>query len=156
MLARLTDTHPTLVNPLDAIAPEAQAVHGLTLEQLADAPTFAALEPQLRTLLANKTVITYNVAFDRGILINDLLRLYRPHVQYWDDAMRQAMTWADAIDWQCAMHQYARFVGEPHTHGYRYQRLPNAGHRPVDDAQTTIELIERLAEIPLNVEEVGA
>lgn len=86
-------------------------------------------------------MVAYHAAFDRGILINDLIRLYRPHVQYWDEALRQAMTWADAIDWQCAMKQYARYVGEPHSHSYRYQRLPNAGHRAVNDGRATIALI---------------
>lgn len=66
--------------------------------------------------------------------------------------MRQASAWADAIDWQCAMEQYARFVGEPHAGGYRYQRLPGAGHRAVEDSQTTIALIRRLAETPLSGE----
>lgn len=145
----------SLVNPLADIAPEAQAVHGLTLDQLADAPPFAALEPKLRTLLAGKTVITYNVAFDREIFMNELRRLYQPHVQYWDEAMRQAMVWTDAIDWQCAMKKYARFVGEPYHGGYRYQRLPGSDHRAVGDAQATIALIRRLAETPLSTEAVA-
>lgn len=146
----------SLVNPLAEIAPEAQAVHGLTLAELADAPMFADLEPKLRTLVAGKTLVAYNKAFERGILINDLVRLYRPHVQAWDEAMCQAMTWADAIDWQCAMEQYARFVGEPHTSGYRYQRLPNAGHRVVEDGRATVTLLQRMSMSPLSDELVKA
>ncbi|HEY0738298.1 MAG TPA: 3'-5' exonuclease [Herpetosiphonaceae bacterium] len=145
----------SLVNPLAEIAPEAQAVHGLTLDQLADAPTFAALEPQLRTLLVGKTIVAYHTAFERGIFLNELRRLDRPHVDSWDDTLRQALTWADAITWQCAMEPYARFVGEPYAGGYRYQRLPGAGHRAVGDAQATVAFIRRLAETPFYEEGGG-
>ena len=71
---RARDAEPvldTLVNPESPISPGAQRVHGITAEQVATAPTFATIEPQLRDLLHGRPVAIYNAEFDTGILRKD-------------------------------------------------------------------------------------
>src|SRR5918911_4041356 len=66
----------TLINPMAPISAGAQAVHGLTEEQLRDAPTFAQIEQQLLAVLRGRRIVIYNADFDRGVLEREVLRKY--------------------------------------------------------------------------------
>lgn len=54
---------------------ETARVHGLTLERLAGAPTFAAIADDLTELLCGRRVWTYNSDFDRAVLEREVERL---------------------------------------------------------------------------------
>ena len=57
----------TLVRPArHTLWPEAQAVHGISPEDVANAPSWMALLPRVASLCAGKTVIIYNAQFDTG------------------------------------------------------------------------------------------
>lgn len=58
----------TLVNPGENISEGARAVHGISAEMVADAPTFTDLYPTLRALLHGKKWVGYNIGFDIGVL----------------------------------------------------------------------------------------
>ncbi len=58
----------SLVHPQRPMHPGALAVHGITDEMLADAPAFAALLPQIRTLLQDAVLVAHNARFDVGFL----------------------------------------------------------------------------------------
>lgn len=58
----------TLVHPCELISPEAEAVHSITNEMVANAPTFDVVWEQFRHLTANKRVIIYNAQFDMRML----------------------------------------------------------------------------------------
>ena len=53
-----------LVNPGIAIAPQAEAIHGISSAMVADAPTIDAIAPMISKLLAGRPVVIYNVNFD--------------------------------------------------------------------------------------------
>jgi len=135
----------TLVNPLCAISRDAQAIHGITAEQVADAPTFAELEPRLRELLHNKDVVIYNVQFDRNVLCGELERLYRREDDF-RAAWEQAAAWIAACRWHCAMELYSEHVGEwSNYHGsYRWQRLPGGDHSAIGDARATLAVLKEM------------
>lgn len=128
----------SLVNPLTPIAPDAQAIHGLTTELLADAPTFAALETQLQELLAGRPVWTYNAEFDADILTGDVCRL---HPRSWPNL------WPRELNWNCAMLLYAQWVGEwsAYQQDYRWQRLPGGDHTALGDCRATLALFKEMA-----------
>src|SRR5215471_46907 len=58
----------TLVRPTVPVGTEARAIHGLTDEVLAKAPSFAHLHNTLAVLLANHSVLAYHADFDRRLL----------------------------------------------------------------------------------------
>lgn len=58
----------TLVRPTIRIPDDAVAIHGITNEMVAGAPTMAQLYDQVRKLLSNRTVVIYNAAFDVRLL----------------------------------------------------------------------------------------
>lgn len=57
-----------LVRPLGSIDPEATAVHGLTAADLAGAPTWPEVCPEVGRLINGRYVLTYNAQFDERII----------------------------------------------------------------------------------------
>lgn len=62
------------VNPMRTIPPEAQAVHGLTDEFLADKPPFADRSPELLAFLEGAVLVAHNAQFDIRFLNHELER----------------------------------------------------------------------------------
>lgn len=60
------------VNPGRPIEPGASAVHGITDAEVADAPTFAAILPELLQAIEGRVVCAYNAPFDYGMLRREL------------------------------------------------------------------------------------
>lgn len=54
--------------PQAAIHPDATAVHGLTMGDLDDAPSFPEIWPRLRAVLHGHTLVAYGAKFDRRML----------------------------------------------------------------------------------------
>ena len=103
------------VRPRAAIHPDATAVHGLSMGDLADAPSFPEIWPQLRAVLHGHTLVAYDAKFDRRMLEQA--------------AWRYGLT-PPQFRWRCAKNLYAQFWGEPLLpHGYRSQRLAVACRR---------------------------
>lgn len=64
------------INPEMEIAPDAQAVHGISSEELADQPTFAAIAKKLQTFIGNADLAGYNSnKFDIPMLAEEFLRV---------------------------------------------------------------------------------
>jgi len=134
-----------LVRPRGKIDPAAGRVHGITIEMLADAPTWEQVWPQAEVVLTSRKIGVYNVEFD--------LRLMKQsHSRVW-------LTWAlPESNFFDIMKLYARFYGDwdPFHKSFRYQsleiagrqcgiRLPNA-HRALDDCLLTRALLHYMAE----------
>jgi len=67
----------SLVDPERPIPWRATQVHGITDDDVAQAPSFAAVERELIALCADATVVAHNASFDLGFLT--ALRI-RPHL----------------------------------------------------------------------------
>lgn len=134
----------TLVNPRAPISAGARRVHGMSDDQVADAPTFEQIADDLLVLLRGRRIVTYNADFDSGILQNELARLAGGFARGWDAAravMRQQ-------HWRCAMTLYAAYVGEySDYHGsYRWQPLAGGDHTALGDCRACLETLRRMAE----------
>ncbi|MCE2517572.1 MAG: 3'-5' exonuclease, partial [Alphaproteobacteria bacterium] len=57
-----------LVNPGTAIPPQSTAIHGITAEDVAEAPPFPLVFSACRDRLSNRVLIGYNIGFDLAIL----------------------------------------------------------------------------------------
>lgn len=68
------------INPEREIEAGAQDVHGITNEQLADAPRFAEVAEELREFIAGAELIIHNAPFDVGFLDAEYKRLDPAHV----------------------------------------------------------------------------
>lgn len=78
---RLTNRHfHKYINPERAIDEGAQAVHGISLEFLADKPKFAAIAADFLDFIRGAELVIHNAAFDVGFLNAELARLKLPPV----------------------------------------------------------------------------
>jgi DNA polymerase-3 subunit epsilon len=66
------------INPERNINAEAQAVHGISEEFLADKPVFAAIAPEFEDFVRGAELVIHNAAFDVGFLDYELGLLGRP------------------------------------------------------------------------------
>lgn len=127
----------TLLNPEFPISEGAMDIHGIKEADVATAPTFVQIEPQLRAAIEGKTVVVYNAAFDYSIIEREFDRA-------------GGADWAETVNWDCAMEAYAAFYGQwnDRYNSFRWQRL-NGGHRAVGDCHACLALIKQMAEAPL-------
>jgi DNA polymerase-3 subunit epsilon len=124
----------SLINPKAPIDPQARAIHRITDEELAAAPTLPEIWEKFLAAIAGKTtIITYNASFDHSILQRDTSRYSLP---------------MPAANWQCLMHKYAQYYGEYSDYwgDYKWQRLPGGDHRATGDAQAALELLRGMAQ----------
>ena len=79
---RLTGRHlHKYINPEREIDAGAQAVHGITLEFLADKPKFADIVDELLEFISGAELVIHNAPFDLGFLNAELRRLDRVPVE---------------------------------------------------------------------------
>lgn len=77
---RLTGRHyHVYINPQREIDEGAQAVHGISLEFLADKPVFADIADDFMNFITGSRLVIHNAAFDVGFLDSELTRLNRGH-----------------------------------------------------------------------------
>ncbi|MBV1843225.1 3'-5' exonuclease [Photobacterium ganghwense] len=142
----------TLVKPLRPIPAEVIAIHGITNDMVADAPTWAEIYQDVLALLAGRCVVIYNASYDVRLMLqstifagvdrNDALALFK--------AIKPTVC--------CAMLAYAEFYGDwvGNRDNYRWQCLVNAAdqqgvviegkaHRALADCQTTLGVVRAMA-----------
>ncbi|AJC62090.1 3'-5' exonuclease [Streptomyces sp. 769] len=119
----LTDRHGTalvdeLVHPRAEVEPAAVALHGISAGRTTTSPTFSMLLPELTGFMAGRRCLSYNAAFDRGVLERELRRHYK------NDRL-QAEAWLQKCTWEDAMRPYAAWKGlwSARYRSYRYQPL---------------------------------
>lgn len=101
----------TLVKPARGSIPdEVINIHGITNEMVADAPMWADINDEFMRLIAGRTVVMYNAAYDSRLVMQSQLA---------NGLDADPMTNTHIV---CAMHEYAKFVGE-----YDYKRESRTG-----------------------------
>lgn len=118
----------TLVDPGCPIAAGAAAVHGITADEIAGAPSWEAIAPVVAWLLADRPVAAYNAPFDQGIITRELTRVGHS-------------TKAMAAPWHCLMRARSSVEGRP-------WRALDGGHRALGDCLAALSVLEDLALVP--------
>lgn len=115
-------------------------IHGITAEDLENAPSFSEVYPALYEALHGKHVVIYNKDFD--------LPLLRATRQEWDCVP------FEFAKVSCAMLWYAQFCGDwsDYWKSYRWQPLPGGDHSALGDALATLEVLKEMAASLVKVE----
>ncbi len=127
-----------LVKPQSPIPAGATAIHGLTDADVQDAPAWADVWIQVETLLkATDKLVIYNAEYDTRLIEQSCYMAGLPLPDFW---------WLNRLT-DCAMEWYAQFVGEwsDYHQSFRWQPLPSAGHRALDDCLATITILHKMA-----------
>ncbi|WP_067724860.1 3'-5' exonuclease [Oceanobacillus damuensis] len=80
----IIDEYYSLINPLTDFRSFNTYIHGITEDDVADAPTFAELWPTLNKYLMNNLVVAHNASFDMSVIRNtlDYFKLPYPIMDY--------------------------------------------------------------------------
>jgi DNA polymerase III subunit epsilon len=125
----------TRVRPAIPIPPEATAIHGITDDQVAAAPTIGVVAGRLTALLEGVNIIvTYNAEFDWRALVRSLAAGGDSDWRGWTEQWR----------WQCAMTWYSQWYGDWWAGRYRYQRLDGV-HSALEDCRACLQRIQQMA-----------
>ena len=94
----------TLVKPAKAIPPDATRIHGITNEDVTNAPTWPQLRDKVLELITGKDLVIYNASYDVGIL-------YSSDFHAGIEGVGSIYHTSPASIW-CAMEWYAEIHGE--------------------------------------------
>ncbi len=129
-----------LVNPGRPIPKEAFDVHGISDEAVKDAPTFAAILPELLEAMTGAIPLAYNAEFDRKQLTSELGRLAAPATP--PPAFQKNVEWIDPLVWarelqklekSRALAEVSARLGIEHTEA----------HRATSDAEAALNVFIR-------------
>ena len=99
--------------PSVAISPGAQAVHGISMEDLADKPAFSACVEEILELFRNaQVVIGYNLSFDIDMVQAELERIGRPLIDFSTKTIVDPFRLWQQCEPRSLQHAHQRFVGE--------------------------------------------
>jgi len=138
----------TLIKPTKPIPPEATAIHGITDEMVAHAPTWRDVHGAVAALFFEQGFVAYNASFDARMIVQSA-RLNG----LGDDGL---CSFIEEYS-HCAMLAYAEYYGqESGRGGYKWQKLAAAAeqqgitiegvpHRALSDCLTTIGVIKAMA-----------
>lgn len=112
----LDDTAPSRtwrIKPSVPIAPAAQAVHGISMEDLAECPSFGAYADEVAEVFAAAEVIVgYNISFDIDMLQAEYYRLGRPLLDLSGKKIVDAFRLWQQCEPRSLQHAHRRFVGD--------------------------------------------
>lgn len=129
----------TLVRPKAArMNPYAQRVHGLSLHDLRDQPTWPEVLPEILNLAQNATILAWNAPFDASMLEQTSAVWGLPHPK---------------LLFVCAMRLYAKTHGKSAyglhkavvTEGLDTLLTQHQSHRALGDVIFVLELLRRMA-----------
>ncbi|TNI58895.1 DNA polymerase III subunit epsilon [Aeromonas dhakensis] len=135
----------TLVKPLKPIPADATAIHGITNNMVASAPSWAEIHDDVCRIVSSKPLVIYNADYDM-CLMAQTATLFGLNPVTADTGVH------------CAMLAYAEFYGDWNNFkgSYRWQRLTNAAqqqgvviegqaHRSLADVRMTLGVIKAMA-----------
>ncbi len=129
----------TLVRPKTQLMnPHAQRVHGLSLRDLRDQPTWPLVLPELVRVAGDATILTWNAPFDARMLEQTSASWGLPHPK---------------LLFVCAMRLYARLHGRSSfglhkavvAEGLGDLLSQHASHRALGDVTFVLELLKHVA-----------
>lgn len=118
-------------NPSVPIAAEAEAVHGISMRDLAEAPTWAEQVDVIREVLRDRLVLIYNAEFDVDVLRRTCRNHCVPTL---------------SMQTKCLMKWYAQYCNEwsDYWGNYRWQPL-DGDHSALGDARAALAVLREMA-----------
>lgn len=101
------------IKPAVAIHPAAQAVHGITMDDLASCPSFGEYADEIAMVFASADVIVgYNLSFDIDMLQAEYMRIGRPLLDLSGKKIVDAFRLWQQCEPRSLQHAHRRFVGD--------------------------------------------
>ncbi len=143
---RLSASENWLINPGVEVPEEARAVHNISDQELADAPSFGPVFPELCEMLRDRLPVAYNADFDRGFLHSELQRLGGEAAlpEKLPPALQPEVTWIDPLVWVRELQRHDK--GKKLTDVCARLGIPlERAHRAAGDAEAAGRVLAALA-----------
>jgi len=123
----------------------ARKVHGITDEELANAPRFDELYAEIAGLLAGRVPVAYNAGFDKKFLLAECRRCASIGLSMaTPPAFREEVEWIAPLVWVRELQKYEK--GKKLTDVCQRLEIPlEQAHRAAGDAEATGHVLMRLA-----------
>ena len=141
----LASRHQWLVRPPIAVSEESQAVHGISNADLADAPAFAEVAPELFEVLRGRLPAAYNAGFDQRFLLAEVNRLGAGPSEP-PPACRAGVVWIDPLVWVRELFQYEEGDRKLSSMCEKLGIDTGTSHRAADDATAAGRVLMALAD----------
>lgn len=129
------------INPERDVPAEAQAVHGISDADVANAPSFETIAHEVKKALEGCVPAAYNAAFDKAFLQAEMSRA---KVTAQDvPAMRREVEWVDPLVWARELQSDERSRALGDVAARLGVKLENA-HRASDDAEAALHVLYKL------------
>lgn len=130
------------IKPTIPIHPEAQAVHGISMEMLADCPTFDVALPEFLPLITEADIIVgYNVAFDLDMIQSELARAKIPPITF-KRVVCALRLWHHAEP-RTLVAAHAKFCGEEMVNAHQASADVAATARVFEAMRTTFGMTDK-------------
>ncbi len=138
----------TYVQPTVPISAEASAIHGITNEQVKDAPIFDQVFLHLMRRVRGNDLVIYNADFDLR-LIKQSLKVHGIQLAFPTSDRRKCRIFTNGGSIHDAMAWYSQWVGEWNDYygSYKWQKLPGGNHSALGDCEATLAVIREMAAI---------
>ena len=129
------------IRPEVPIHPEATGVHGISMEDVAECPTFADLVDEfLPLIMGAKVIVGYNIAFDLDMLQAEMSRAKKPPLDFGDKLVIDVLRLWHHVEPRTLVAAHAKFCGS---------ELVDAHQAEADVAATARVLTSMLAQFNL-------
>ncbi len=137
----------SLVSPTIPIERGATAIHQITNDMVASAPSIDALLLPLLKALGDKDLVIYNADFDLRLL-RQSFRTKGIYFAFPTSDRRQCRITPGGGSIHCAMKWYSQFIGDwnDYHNDYKWQKLPGGDHSALGDCRATLSIIREMAE----------
>jgi len=134
-----------MVNPGRPIAPDAQAVHGISDADVAQSPTFEVIAHEVKKALEGCVPGAYNAPFDKAFVQAEMSRAKMELAGA--PALRREVEWLDPLVWarEVQSDERSRALGD--VAARLGVKLENA-HRASDDAEAALHVLYKLGKDP--------
>lgn len=139
----------TRLRPTVPIDREAEDIHGITAESLANSPTWPEVSAQVRKILCGRSLVIFNADFDTRML------------RQTSAAFGEPVEWVSELKTHCAMYLAADAFGPTNRHGsisladavhFAGVTWRGVAHGAVADTLATVDLVQAIASIRRNLE----
>jgi DNA polymerase-3 subunit epsilon len=104
----VTSKKQWLIHPEMPIPADSTAVHGISDDDVKDAPKFRELAAELAALLEGHIPVAYNADFDRKFLHAEFTRAGRAPADAQPPALRPDVVWLDPLVWVRELQKYEK------------------------------------------------
>jgi DNA polymerase-3 subunit epsilon len=141
----LVDRRAWLINPTVPVPEEARAVHGITDEDLANAPRFEDIAEEVLALLEKRIPVAYNAGFDQRFLRAEFERVKNRINVELPPAIRDDVVWIDPLVWVREVFKYEEGSRKLTDVTEKLGIELGQAHRAADDAVATGKVLLMLA-----------